>query len=153
MSPSEAEDGARDDRPDGAPPGALVVTGGGRGIGSRVAVRAAQAGLDVAILYLEREDAARSTLREIEAAGARGLAIRADVAVEDDIVRAFAQVDRELVLGALLDRREAVAFLVEQSGSKTLIAPRAVTFKRIKSYRFISRNSFFKSFVYCVQFF
>ena len=96
MSPSEAEDGARDDRPDGAPPGALVVTGGGRGIGSRVAVRAAQAGLDVAILYLEREDAARSTLREIEAAGARGIAIRADVAVEDDIVRAFAQVDREL---------------------------------------------------------
>ena len=74
--------------------GAVVVTGGGRGIGSRIAVRAARAGADVAILYQSREDSARDTVREIEAAGARGLAIRADVAVEADVVRAFEEVDR-----------------------------------------------------------
>ena len=91
MSASDAPTGATT----GSRNGALVVTGGGRGIGSRIAVHAALKGMDVAILYLSREAEAQSTLREIEAAGTRGIAIRADVSVEADIVGAFEQVDRE----------------------------------------------------------
>lgn len=74
--------------------GALVVTGGGRGIGASIALRAAAAGMDVAILYRSRDDEAIATLKAIEATGARGLMIKADVSAEADIVRAFRQVDK-----------------------------------------------------------
>jgi len=73
--------------------GALVVTGGGRGIGARIAVGAARAGMTVALLYRSREDAANAVLREIEAAGGTGIAIAADVGSEADVARAFAAVD------------------------------------------------------------
>jgi NAD(P)-dependent dehydrogenase (short-subunit alcohol dehydrogenase family) len=72
---------------------ALVVTGGGRGIGARIAVRAARCGTPVALLYHSRPDDAGAVVREIEAAGGRALAIRADVGCEADVTRAFAAVD------------------------------------------------------------
>lgn len=77
-----------------APQGALVVTGGGRGIGARIAVQAARAGMPVAFFYLNRVEESEATLSEIQAAGVEGLAIRADVSVETDILSAFAEVDR-----------------------------------------------------------
>ena len=74
---------------------ALVVTGGGRGIGARIAKRAAQAGMPVAFLYRSRREDADATLRELQASGVRAIAIQADVANEADIVRAFERVDGE----------------------------------------------------------
>src|SRR5262249_30977625 len=74
--------------------GALVVTGGGRGIGARIAVGAARAGMPVAILYRTRADSAAAVVREIEAAGGAGVAIAADVGIEADVLRAFDVVDR-----------------------------------------------------------
>jgi len=70
-----------------------MVTGAGRGIGSRVAVQGAQAGMPVAIIYLSRTEDAERTLEEVKAVGGKGIIIKADVSVEADVVAAFAKVD------------------------------------------------------------
>lgn len=73
---------------------ALVVTGGGRGIGSRIAIQAARRGIPVAFLYQTQGEAAAATLQEIESHGVRGLALQADVADEASIVAAFGAIDQ-----------------------------------------------------------
>lgn len=57
-----------------------LVTGGSRGIGRAIAVKMAQEGCDVAILYAGRKEAADVTVSMIEAAGARALAVQCNVA-------------------------------------------------------------------------
>ncbi|WBB90755.1 SDR family oxidoreductase [Verrucosispora sp. WMMC514] len=61
-----------------------VITGGDSGIGRAIAIAYAREGADVLISYLgAEEDAdARETVRLIEAAGRRGVAIRGDIADE-----------------------------------------------------------------------
>lgn len=73
--------------------GALVVTGGGRGIGARIAVLAASRGTPVALVYRSRAETAAQTLREIEAAGGRAVGIAADIGKEAEVLRVFATVD------------------------------------------------------------
>jgi NAD(P)-dependent dehydrogenase (short-subunit alcohol dehydrogenase family) len=83
---------------------ALVVTGGGRGIGAQIAQRAARSGMPVALLYHSRPDSAASVAREIEAAGGRALAIRADVGSEADVAMAFDAAESTLgPLGGLVN--------------------------------------------------
>ena len=74
----------------------LLVTGGGRGIGAAVARKAALAGWDVAITYVADEAAADRVVADIQAAGRRGLAVRADTASEEDLRAAFEAVDGRL---------------------------------------------------------
>jgi len=73
--------------------GVCVITGGSRGIGAATARLAATRGYDVAITYRERADEAAAVVRDIEAAGHRALAIKGDIGVERDVVRAFAEAD------------------------------------------------------------
>jgi NAD(P)-dependent dehydrogenase (short-subunit alcohol dehydrogenase family) len=73
--------------------GALVVTGGGRGIGAQIALRAARHGTPVALIYRSRPDNAGRVAGQIEAAGGRAVAIQADVGSESDVARAFIAVD------------------------------------------------------------
>ncbi len=75
---------------------ALIVTGGGRGIGARIAVRAARAGTPVGLLYLSRPDNAARVADEINTAGGTAVAIQADVGAEDDVIRAFAAAQEAL---------------------------------------------------------
>lgn len=64
-----------------------LVFGGSRGIGAGIVERLARDGFDVALTYVSRPDAARAAVAAVEAAGGRGLAIRADSA-EDAEIRA-----------------------------------------------------------------
>ena len=69
---------------------------GGRGIGRAVARRAAECGWDIAINYREREEAANSPVREVEALGRHAVAIEADIGSESDIVSLFARAEETL---------------------------------------------------------
>jgi NAD(P)-dependent dehydrogenase (short-subunit alcohol dehydrogenase family) len=71
-----------------------IVTGGGRGIGAAIAKGLARDGYAIAVNYAGNEDAAAKTVSEITANGGTALAIQADVAKEDDVIRLFAAVDK-----------------------------------------------------------
>jgi NAD(P)-dependent dehydrogenase (short-subunit alcohol dehydrogenase family) len=58
---------------------AAIVTGASRGIGRAIAVRLAQDGFAVAVNYYSNAAAADEVVREIEAAGGRAVAVKADV--------------------------------------------------------------------------
>jgi len=68
-----------------------VVTGANSGIGRGVAVALGQAGADVAVNYVDGDDAADAVVAEIEEAGARAFKFKADVSKEDDVAAMFAQ--------------------------------------------------------------
>jgi enoyl-[acyl-carrier protein] reductase III len=72
-----------------------LVTGGTRGIGRAIALALAGAGVDVAVNYLRQKAPAKETLAEIEARGARGLALKGNVADEEGIARMFTEIERE----------------------------------------------------------
>ena len=72
-----------------------LVTGGSRGIGRAIAIKLAMAGADVAINYLRNRTAATETIREIEKAGVRAQAIRANVGHYDNIEEMVTELERE----------------------------------------------------------
>ena len=67
-----------------------LVTGGGTGIGRAVSLALAARSIDVAVNYSRSEIEAAATVTDIEALGVAGLAVRANVA-NDDEVRAMVQ--------------------------------------------------------------
>lgn len=74
----------------------MLVTGGSRGIGAATSLLAAQAGYHVAVNYRVNEDAASEVVATIKKQGGTAIAVSADVAVEEDIVRMFREVDEKL---------------------------------------------------------
>ncbi|GAB3542234.1 SDR family oxidoreductase [Noviherbaspirillum agri] len=64
-----------------------IVTGGGTGIGRATSVLLASHGVDVAVIYSRSAADAEDTVREIVAAGGRAIALQADVAVNEEVVR------------------------------------------------------------------
>src|SRR5690606_25457632 len=71
----------------------LLVTGGGRGIGARIALGAAKAGWRVAVNYAANADAAAEIVKHIETAGGEAFAVKGDVGSEADVLAMFAAVD------------------------------------------------------------
>ncbi|MDQ0378470.1 SDR family oxidoreductase [Amycolatopsis thermophila] len=69
--------------------GVLVVTGGSRGIGAAVAVLGASRGYDVVVNYASDSPAAESVVSRVEALGRKSLAVRGDVADEEDVIALF----------------------------------------------------------------
>lgn len=67
----------------------VLITGGSRGIGAATGRMAAARGYDVVLSYVSNEAAARHVVDDCASAGARALAVRADVAVEGDVVALF----------------------------------------------------------------
>lgn len=84
-----------------------LVTGGSRGIGRAIALKLAEAGCDVAILYAGREDAARETVEALEGMGVRAMSVRCDVSDE-------AQTDA--AVRAVTEQLGAVDILVNNAG-------------------------------------
>ena len=74
----------------------VLVTGGGRGIGAATCILAAQKGWDVAVNYAANAEAAHQVVRQIQATGARAIAIQADVADEAQVLAMFKRVQAEL---------------------------------------------------------
>lgn len=74
----------------------LLVTGGSRGIGAATALLAARKGYAVAVNYTSNEAAAQDVVRTIQAGGGKAFAVQADVALEDQVLRLFEQVDAKL---------------------------------------------------------
>ena len=74
----------------------ILITGGSRGIGAAIALRAADAGYAVCISFLNHQAAADALVASITHKGGTAIAVRADVAVDADVVRMFKQVDKSL---------------------------------------------------------
>jgi NAD(P)-dependent dehydrogenase (short-subunit alcohol dehydrogenase family) len=82
----------------------LIITGGGRGIGHCTAIGAAKQGWDVCVNYVGNDERAMQTVKLVEQAGARAIAVKADVTREADVVRLFETTDRELgILSGLVN--------------------------------------------------
>ncbi|OYT91533.1 MAG: NAD(P)-dependent oxidoreductase [Burkholderiales bacterium PBB3] len=74
----------------------ILITGGSRGIGAATARLAAQQHYAVALSYVNNRAAADQLVADITSAGGQALAVQADVALEADVLRLFAQVDASL---------------------------------------------------------
>lgn len=73
-----------------------VVTGGSRGIGRACALRLAEDGCDIAVLYAGNDEAARETVEAIEALGRRARAWKCDVANAEECATVCKEVASEL---------------------------------------------------------
>jgi NAD(P)-dependent dehydrogenase (short-subunit alcohol dehydrogenase family) len=80
----------------------VLITGASRGIGAATARLAAQRGYAVCVNYRRNRAAAEAVVADLQGAGARAVAVGADVSVEDDVVRLFETCDRTLGPAAAL---------------------------------------------------
>ncbi len=72
-----------------------LVTGGSSGIGAGIARAMGAAGARVVVNYVSSEDGANAVVREINDAGGRAIAVRADVSDEDQVLSMFQSVFEE----------------------------------------------------------
>ena len=87
----------------------VLVTGGSRGIGAATCRIAAAAGWAVAVNYTRDRAAADAIVDAIVAGGGRALAVRADVASDDEVRAMFATIDGNLPpLGGLVNNAGVV---------------------------------------------
>jgi NAD(P)-dependent dehydrogenase (short-subunit alcohol dehydrogenase family) len=87
----------------------VIVTGGSRGIGRASCLAAARDGWAVCVNYARDAASAEGVVAAIRAGGGTALAVQADVAREDDVVRLFETVDRALPpLGGLVNNAGVV---------------------------------------------
>jgi NAD(P)-dependent dehydrogenase (short-subunit alcohol dehydrogenase family) len=73
-----------------------IVTGASRGIGAATAILAGERGYSVCVNYLRDKAAADAVVQRIVSGGGKAIAVAADLAREDSVLRLFAVVDREL---------------------------------------------------------
>ncbi|MBX9816836.1 MAG: SDR family oxidoreductase [Burkholderiaceae bacterium] len=86
-----------------------LVTGASRGIGAATSLSLAQAGYAVAVNYRDNSLAADEVVRQIRAQGGNAIAVKADVAVEAEVLAMFAKVDAKLgTLTALVNNAGVV---------------------------------------------
>ncbi|SON56688.1 Glucose 1-dehydrogenase 1 [Hartmannibacter diazotrophicus] len=78
-----------------ATPKTAIVTGGSRGIGAAICRKAAAAGYNVVLTYNTDAAAADAVAADIRNAGVKALTVKADMAVEKDILGLFEEVDRQ----------------------------------------------------------
>ena len=102
-----------------------VVTGAGRGIGGRTAVRLASDGADVAVIDIN-EEATRATVAEIEALGRRAVGVACDVSDEASVTAAAERVQSELgPIGVLVNNagvlRDNLVFKMSVSDWDTVL--------------------------------
>ena len=72
-----------------------LITGGARGIGRAVALKLADAGADVVVVYYNSSDEAETLVHQIKASGRRALAIQANVSENQSVKDMFALFQKE----------------------------------------------------------
>ncbi len=75
---------------------AILITGASRGIGRAAALLACARGWSVGVNYVRDETAAHEVVEEIARAGGKAVALRGDVADEDDVASIFEGATRAL---------------------------------------------------------
>jgi NAD(P)-dependent dehydrogenase (short-subunit alcohol dehydrogenase family) len=95
-----------------------VITGAGRGIGAATAVHLAELGHDIVVNYLRDHSAASRVVDLARDAGARAVAVQADVTSDDEVTRLFAVASEAL---------GPVRFLVNNAGATLHIGDLADT--------------------------
>lgn len=104
-----------------------VITGGGRGIGAATTLHLARTGHDVVVGYLSDEGAARAVAGAATATGARALAVRGDVADDDDVERLFATTSAELgPVTGLVNNAGVTAHLGDLADTPSAVVRRVV---------------------------
>jgi len=91
-----------------------IVTGGSRGLGKNTALRLASKGVDVIITYHSKREEADKVIAEIEAAGAKAVALQLDVSQSKTFVEFAANVK------AILQskwQRDSFDYLVNNAGT------------------------------------
>ncbi|RTL10877.1 MAG: SDR family oxidoreductase [Neisseriaceae bacterium] len=73
-----------------------IITGASRGIGAAIALLLARHKYKICVNYNKNQLAAQDIVRQIEEIGGAAIAVQADVAVEEQIVRMFSIVDQKL---------------------------------------------------------
>ena len=102
-----------------------VVTGAGRGIGGRTAVRLAQDGADVAVIDIN-EEGTKDIVAEITALGRRAIGVACDVSDEASVTAAADRVQSELgPIGVLVNNagvlRDNLVFKMSTSDWDTVL--------------------------------
>ena len=69
-----------------------LVTGASRGIGRAIALELGKNGFDVAVNYNRSSERAEALCAEIKALGVKAVAFQADVSVQEDVARLFAEI-------------------------------------------------------------
>jgi len=88
-----------------------LITGGSRGIGRAIAVRLAASGVHIVVNYVRHRRDAEATVAAIEEQGVSCLAVKANVAKEEDVKRMFAEIQ---------DRYKRLDILVSNAASGVL---------------------------------
>ncbi|KAI7541046.1 hypothetical protein KC331_g8814, partial [Hortaea werneckii] len=73
----------------------VLITGASRGIGRAAARLAGVRGWNVGVNYASNAEAAEATVRDVQQAGGRAVAIQADVTQEAQVVHMFQQMEQE----------------------------------------------------------
>jgi NAD(P)-dependent dehydrogenase (short-subunit alcohol dehydrogenase family) len=97
--------------------GTVLNTGESRGIGAATARLAARRGYAVAINYRTEAGRAEALVHEIRGEGGQAVAVRADVAQQDQVTRLLQEVDERL-------DREPVARVADEDAMSCMLRPR-----------------------------
>ncbi len=73
-----------------------LVTGGSRGIGKAIALELSKNGINIAISYINNKEKAEEVVYEIEKNGVKGIAVKANISKEEDVLNMAKDIDAEM---------------------------------------------------------